>query len=134
LTRPDEALTGTKDARPEFQRLLTDCRAGLVDMVITKSVTRFARNTVTMLETVRELKMLGVDVFFQKLDGINDEKQDRIAKRVSMEQFVADLTACDAPLESFDEPLWYATVDTVTVSGTTAAFTFKDGTVIETNL
>ena len=62
----DEALTGTKDARPEFQRLLTDCRAGLVDMVITKSVTRFARNTVTMLETVRELKMLGVDVFFQK--------------------------------------------------------------------
>ena len=69
-----------------------------------------------------------------KLDGINDEKQDRIAKHVSMEQFVADLTACDAPLESFDEPLWYATVDTVTVSGTIAAFTFKDGTVIEIEL
>jgi len=62
----DKALTGTKDTRPEFQRLLTDCRAGLVDMVITKSLTRFARNTVTMLETVRELKTLGVDVFFQK--------------------------------------------------------------------
>ena len=62
----DEALTGTKEARPEFQRLLVDCRAGKIDMVITKSLTRFARNTVTLLETVRELKMLGVDVFFEK--------------------------------------------------------------------
>jgi len=62
----DEALTGTKDSRPEFQRLLADCRNGLIDLVITKSVTRFARNTVTMLETVRELKTLGIDVFFEK--------------------------------------------------------------------
>lgn len=62
----DEALTGTKEERPEFQRLLTDCRAGLIDMVITKSVSRFARNTVTLLAVVRELKALGVDVFFEK--------------------------------------------------------------------
>ena len=62
----DEALTGTKDNRENFQRLLADCRAGLVDMVITKSISRFARNTVTLLETVRELKTLGVDVFFEK--------------------------------------------------------------------
>ena len=62
----DEGLTGTKDVRPEFQRLLADCRAGKVDMVITKSTTRFARNTVTMLETVRMLKEFGVDVFFEK--------------------------------------------------------------------
>ena len=62
----DEALTGTKAERPEFQRLLTDCRAGLIDMVITKSISRFARNTVTLLAVVRELKSLGVDVFFEK--------------------------------------------------------------------
>lgn len=62
----DEALTGTKAERPEFQRLLADCRAGLIDMVITKSISRFARNTVTLLATVRELKVLGVDVFFEK--------------------------------------------------------------------
>lgn len=62
----DEALTGTKDNREKFQRLLADCRAGLVDMVITKSISRFARNTVTLLETVRELKALGVDVFFEE--------------------------------------------------------------------
>ncbi|MCL2818067.1 MAG: recombinase family protein, partial [Clostridiales bacterium] len=62
----DEALTGTKDMRPEFQRLLTDCRAGLIDIIITKSISRFARNTVTLLATVRELKELGVDVFFEE--------------------------------------------------------------------
>lgn len=62
----DEAMTGTKDNRAEFQRLLTDCRNGKIDMVITKSISRFARNTVTMLETVRELKNIHVDVFFEK--------------------------------------------------------------------
>lgn len=62
----DEDYTGTKDNRPEFQRLLVECRAGKIDMVITKSVSRLARNTVTILETVRELKLLGVDWFFEK--------------------------------------------------------------------
>ena len=62
----DEAITGTKEQRPEFQRMLADCRSGNIDMVIAKSITRFARNTVTLLETVRELKDLHVDVFFEK--------------------------------------------------------------------
>lgn len=62
----DEALTGTKDSRAEFQHLLSDCRNGKIDMVITKSISRFARNTVTMLETVRELRLLNIDVFFEK--------------------------------------------------------------------
>lgn len=62
----DEALTGTKADRKNFTRLLKDCRAGKVDMVITKSISRFARNTVTLLETVRELKLIGVDVYFEE--------------------------------------------------------------------
>lgn len=62
----DEAETGTKDSRPEFQRLLADCRAGQIDLVLTKSISRFARNTVTLLEVVRELKALGVGVFFEE--------------------------------------------------------------------
>ena len=62
----DEAMTGTKDNREEFQRLLADSRAGKIDMIITKSVSRFARNTVTSLETVRELKAIGVDVYFEE--------------------------------------------------------------------
>ena len=62
----DEGITGTRADRPEFMRLFADCRAGKIDMICTKSITRFARNTVTLLETVRELKELGVDVFFEK--------------------------------------------------------------------
>jgi len=62
----DEAVTGTKDKRPEFQRMIADCKAGKIDMVITKSISRFARNTVTLLETVRMLKELNVDVYFEE--------------------------------------------------------------------
>ena len=62
----DDPVSGTKDGRVEFQRMLADCRDGSIDMVITKSITRFARNTLTTLETVRELKVLGIDVFFEK--------------------------------------------------------------------
>ena len=66
----DEAITGTKCERPEFQRLLEDCRAGKIDLILTKSVSRFARNTITTLETIRELRALGVDVFFEE-ENIN---------------------------------------------------------------
>ncbi len=62
----DEALTGTKADRENFVQLIRDCKAGKVDMVITKSISRFARNTVTLLETVRELKEYGVDVYFEE--------------------------------------------------------------------
>lgn len=62
----DEAETGTKDNRPEFKRLIADCEEGLIDEIITKSVSRFARNTVTLLETVRELKSLGIGIYFEE--------------------------------------------------------------------
>lgn len=62
----DEAKTGTRDSREGFQRLLSDCRSGRIDMIIVKSISRFARNTVTLIETVRELKTLGIDVFFEE--------------------------------------------------------------------
>ena len=62
----DEAKTGTKDGREQFQRLLTDCRSGKIDHIITKSISRLARNTVTLLETVRELKTLGISIYFEE--------------------------------------------------------------------
>ena len=62
----DEALTGTKENRENFQRLLAECRAGNIDLIITKSISRFARNTVVLLQTVRDLKSLGVDVYFEE--------------------------------------------------------------------
>lgn len=71
----DEALSGTKDNRAEFQRMLADCRTGKIDMIITKSMSRFARNTVTTLKSIRELRWIGVDVYFeeQNIHTANDE-------------------------------------------------------------
>lgn len=63
----DAGLTGTSaTARPEFQRLIADCEAGKIDIVLTKSISRFARNTVDLLSTVRRLKALGIEVRFER--------------------------------------------------------------------
>lgn len=63
----DEGITGTSvEKRDDFKRLLADCRRGLVDKVLTKSVSRFARNAKECLEAVRELKALGVGIIFEK--------------------------------------------------------------------
>lgn len=63
----DEGITGTSaEKRGDFQRLLADCRRGLIDRILVKSISRFARNTKECLETLRELKLLGVSVFFEK--------------------------------------------------------------------
>ena len=52
--------------RAEFKRMVEDCNAGKIDIVLCKSISRFARNTVDLLETVRHLKSLGIDVWFEK--------------------------------------------------------------------
>ncbi len=63
----DEGISGTSTAkRIEFQRLMNDCRKGKIDRVLTKSISRFARNTKDSLKAARELKMLGVSIYFEK--------------------------------------------------------------------
>lgn len=62
----DKAYTGTKNERPQFQKLLSDCKLGKIDMIITKSISRFARNTLDTLNVTRSLKDLGVDVYFER--------------------------------------------------------------------
>lgn len=63
----DRGISGTQvKNRAEFLRLMEDCRAGLVDQIITKSVSRFGRNTVDTLLYTRELRDLGIDVYFEK--------------------------------------------------------------------
>ena len=71
----DEAKSGTKANRPGFQKMLEEARKGKIDLIITKSISRFARNTVTLLEAVRELKELNVDVYFeeQRIHSISKE-------------------------------------------------------------
>lgn len=63
----DLGISGVKlENREEFQRMIQDCEAGKIDVVLTKSIQRFARNTVDLLETVRYLKDLGAEVWFEK--------------------------------------------------------------------
>lgn len=66
----DYGLTGTKTTRPGFQALIKACDEGKVNMVLAKSISRFARNTVDLLETTRHLRSIGVPVYFQK-ENIN---------------------------------------------------------------
>lgn len=70
----DEGITGTSiDKRDEFKRLLRDCENKKIDRVLVKSVTRFARNSLECIETVRKLRLCGVSVFFEN-DKIDTEK------------------------------------------------------------
>ena len=63
----DEGITGTKlDKRDGLLRLLSDCDNGLIDYIIVKSISRFSRNTVDCIETVRHLCEIGVYIFFEK--------------------------------------------------------------------
>ena len=63
----DEGITGTKkDKRPELMRMIRDCEAGKIDYVITKSISRFSRNTTDCLEMVRKLLALNIPIYFEK--------------------------------------------------------------------
>lgn len=63
----DEGVSGTSTRRREgFNEMIADALAGRIDLIVTKSVSRFARNTVDSLTTIRELKTHGVEVYFQK--------------------------------------------------------------------
>lgn len=72
----DEARSGTKvKCRDEFQRMVRDCERGKIDYIITKSLTRFARNTVDSLKTIRKLKNMGIGIYFEK------ERIDTLAEK-----------------------------------------------------
>ena len=63
----DEGISGTNTKhRDGFNEMIADALAGKIDLIITKSVSRFARNTVDSLITVRKLKEEGIEVFFEK--------------------------------------------------------------------
>ena len=72
----DCGISGTDTAkRGEFRRMLADCEDGKIDIILTKSISRFARNTVDLLETVRHLKSLCIEVRFEK-EHINSLSED----------------------------------------------------------
>lgn len=67
----DDGITGTNTKkREEFNRMIEECMAGKIDMIITKSISRFARNTLDCLKYIRQLKDKNIAVFFEK-ENIN---------------------------------------------------------------
>lgn len=83
----DSGITGTSaKKRKDFQRLLADCRKGYIDKVLVKSISRFARNTTECLEAIRELKSLGISIYF--------EEHNIDTKMVSSEMLTAVIASC----------------------------------------
>lgn len=67
----DDGISGTNTKkREEFNRMIDDCKAGNIDMIITKSISRFARNTLDCLKYIRQLKDMNIPVLFEK-ESIN---------------------------------------------------------------
>lgn len=63
----DEGITGLRmDKRVDFMRMIRDCRKGKIDRILTKSISRFSRNTRECLQIIRELKAIGVTIYFEK--------------------------------------------------------------------
>lgn len=90
----DEGISGRKTiGRDEFQEMLQACEAGLIDLIITKSISRFARNTVECIRIVRYLKEIRVGVFFEK-ENINTLEESS--------EFMLTIMASVAQAESED--------------------------------
>ncbi|WP_343215805.1 recombinase family protein [Faecalibacterium prausnitzii] len=86
----DQGITGTQaQKRPEFLRMMEDAQKGKFDIIITREVSRFARNTVDTLSYTRELKARGVDVFFIN-DGINTATNDGELRLTIMSSMAQD--------------------------------------------
>ena len=85
----DQGITGTQaQKRPEFLHMIEDAKKGKFDLIITREVSRFARNTVDALSYTRQMKAMGVDVLFIN-DGINtaaDDGELRLSLMSSMAQ------------------------------------------------
>ena len=92
----DEGITGTSaDKRADFQRLLADCRRGLIDKILVKSISRFARNTVDTLNYTRELRSLGIPVVFeeQNINSIHPESEFLITLHGAFAQAESESTS-----------------------------------------
>lgn len=62
----DQGISGYCGNRPEFQKMIQNAKAEEIDLNITKSISRFARNTTVLLEVTRELRQLGVAIYFEE--------------------------------------------------------------------
>ena len=85
----DEGITGTDMGKREgFLKMIRDAKAGLIDLILVKSISRFARNTVDCIRTKRELQEIGVEIFFEKenISSLDDKSETMIAIFASLAQ------------------------------------------------
>lgn len=85
----DEARSGTKiRRRDDFQQMMRDCRLGLIDLILTKSIARFARNTVDSIKAIRELTRLGIAVYFEKerINSLSEKSEQMLTILSSLAQ------------------------------------------------
>ena len=97
----DRGITGTSvEKRDDFQRLISDCRRGLIDRVLCKSISRFARNTTDCLEAIRELKSLGIGITFEKehIDTAKVSGEMLTALFAAMAQAESESICCESRL------------------------------------
>ena len=81
----DEGISGTNTKRREgFKEMISDALAGKIDLIVTKSVSRFARNTVDSLVTIRKLKENGVECFFEKPPPVKPTAKTRLPPSASL--------------------------------------------------
>lgn len=86
----DEGITGTDmKKRDDFNRMVEDCQDGRIDLILTKSISRFARNTYDCISTVRELKRYGANVFFEK-EGIDTRNMSSEVELTMMSSFAQE--------------------------------------------
>ena len=94
----DEGISGTKkEKRPELLRLIADCEAGRIDYIVTKSISRLARNTTDSLEIVRKLNALSIPIFFEK-ENFNTGDMDGAIGNLSKVADAEDQMAQNAAL------------------------------------
>lgn len=85
----DFGISGTQiKKRPGFQRMMAECEAGRIDLILVKSISRFARNTIELLKSVRRLKELGISVYFeeQHIDSLTAEGELMLTLAASIAQ------------------------------------------------
>ena len=75
--------------RDDFNRMVEDCQEGRLDLILTKSISRFARNTYDCISTVRELKKYGTNVFFEK-EGIDTRKMSSEVELTMLSSFAQE--------------------------------------------
>ncbi len=152
----DEALTGTRDSRPEFQRLIADCKAAKAILCDCKAIDAELAELGREIEVVSDLSRKVIREIGHSAEGPDEQRQrsegylerhrlatDRVTELERMkrqrksrarilETFISGITAGPQILTEFDEKLWITTVDQVTVTlEDRFVFRFKDGTEIE---